>query len=148
MTNHSKGWNFTSFVWISWWVLWRPFCRTNHNTKDFASKLLFAHLLQGCPWLLQELWCMSNLCIKVYCEWPSRPHTTFRTFWKMGNLMGPLPMTRREHRFIMVATNYFTKFAKAHALKFLVKQKITWFLYERIFTRFGTPFEIVSDNGP
>jgi len=29
-----------------------------------------------------------------------------------------------------------------------VKQKVTRFLYERIFTRFGTPLEIVSNNGP
>jgi hypothetical protein len=31
--------------------------------------------------------------------------------------MGPLPMTRRGHRFIVVATNYLTKFAKVRALK-------------------------------
>jgi hypothetical protein len=29
-----------------------------------------------------------------------------------------------------------------------VKQEITRFLYERIFTQFGTPFEIVSHNDP
>jgi len=74
-----------SFIWISWWVLWRPLCKTNYNIKDFAGRLLLAHVLQGCRWLLQELWCMSNLCTKVYCEWPSTPHTTFGTFWKMGN---------------------------------------------------------------
>jgi transposase InsO family protein len=29
-----------------------------------------------------------------------------------------------------------------------VKQEVTQFLYERVFIRFGTPLEIVSDNGP
>jgi hypothetical protein len=143
-TNHWKAWHFTSFVWVSWWVLWRPLCGMNHSRKDFAGKLLLAHLLQGCPWLFQELWCMSNLCTKVYCEWPFTSHATFRTFWKMG----PSPMTRRGHQFIVIATNYLTKFAKVLALKSSVKHEITWFLYERVFTRFGTPLEIVSDNGP
>ncbi len=70
-------------------------------------------------------------------------------FEKWGiDLMGPLPMTRRGHRLIVVATYYLTKFAKVHALKSLVKKKVARFLYERVFTRFGTPFEIVSDNGP
>jgi hypothetical protein len=83
--NHWEGWNLTSFVWIPWWVLWRPFCGSNHNRKDFTGKLLLAQPLQGCPWLLQELWCMSSVCTKVYYEWAFTPHTTFRTFWKMGN---------------------------------------------------------------
>jgi len=29
-----------------------------------------------------------------------------------------------------------------------VKQEVARFLYERVFTRFGAPLEIVSDNGP
>jgi hypothetical protein len=62
--------------------------------------------------------------------------------------MGPLPMTRRGHRFIVVVTDYFTKFAEVRALKSSMKQEITRFLYERVFTRFGAPLEIVSDNGP
>jgi hypothetical protein len=43
-------------------------------------------------------------------------------FEKWGiDLMGALLMTRRGHLFIMVATNYFTKFAEVCALKSLVK---------------------------
>ncbi len=39
-------------------------------------------------------------------------------FEKWGiDLMGPLPMTRRGHRFIVVATDYLTKFAEVCALK-------------------------------
>jgi hypothetical protein len=70
-------------------------------------------------------------------------------FEKWGiNLMGPLPMTRRGHRFIVVATDYLTKFAEVRALKSLVKHEVARFLYERVFIRFGTPLEIVSNNGP
>jgi len=57
-------------------------------------------------------------------------------------------MTRRGHRFIVVATDYLTKFAEVRALKSSMKQKVARFLYERIFARFGAPLEIISDNGP
>jgi transposase InsO family protein len=80
---------------------------------------------------------------------PLHPIPPLRPFEKWGiDLMGPLPMTRRKHRFIVVATNYFTKFAEVRALKSSVKQEVARFFYEQIFTRFGTPFEIVYDNGP
>jgi hypothetical protein len=43
-------------------------------------------------------------------------------FEKLGiDLMDPLPMTMRGHRFIVVATDYLTKFAKVRALKSSVK---------------------------
>ncbi len=57
-------------------------------------------------------------------------------------------MIRREHQFIVVTTNYLTKFAKICVLKSSVKQEVARFLYERVFTQFGTPLEIVSNNGP
>jgi hypothetical protein len=80
---------------------------------------------------------------------PLHPIPPLGPFEKWGiNLMGPLPMTRREHRFIVVATNYLTKFAEVRALKSLVKHEVARFLYERVFIRFGTPLKIVSDNGP
>jgi hypothetical protein len=62
--------------------------------------------------------------------------------------MGPLPMTRRGHQFIVVAIDCLTKFAELRALKSSVKQEVARFLYEQVFTQFGTPLETVSDNGP
>jgi hypothetical protein len=57
---------------------------------------------------------------------PLHPIPPLRPFekWEI-DLIGPLPMTKRGHRFIVVATDYFTKFAKVHALNFLVKQEVT-----------------------
>ncbi len=62
--------------------------------------------------------------------------------------MGPLPVIKRKHWFIVVAIDYLTKFAKVYALKSSMEQEVTQFLYEQIFTQFGTPLEIISDNGP
>jgi hypothetical protein len=36
--------------------------------------------------------------------------------WEI-DLMGPLPMTKRGHRFIVVVIDYLTKFVEIHALK-------------------------------
>jgi len=61
------------------------------------------------------------------------PPLGFFEIWGI-NLMGPLLMTRRGHRFIMVVTDYLTKFAEVRALKSSVKHEVTRFLYERIFS--------------
>ncbi len=53
---------------------------------------------------------------------PLHPIRPLGPFEKWGiNLMGPLPMTRRGHRFIIIATKYLTKFVEVRALKSLVK---------------------------
>jgi hypothetical protein len=64
------------------------------------------------------------------------------------DLMGPLPMTRRGHKIIIIIIDYLKKFAKICALKLSTKQKGTQFLYERVFTRFATRIEIVSNISP
>ncbi len=54
---------------------------------------------------------------------PLHPIPPLGPFENWGiDLMGPLPMTRRGHRFIVVATNYFTKFEEVCALKSSMKQ--------------------------
>jgi hypothetical protein len=121
----------------------------NHNRKDFVGKLLLATLFKDA-----HDYCRSCDVCQVYAErsivsGPLHPIPPLGPFEKWGiDLMGPLPMTRRGHQFIVVATYYLTKFAEIHALKSLVKQEVTRFLYERVFIQFGTPLEIVSNNGP
>jgi len=74
---------------------------------------------------------VSNLCTNFYCDGLLHPISPLGPFekWEV-NLMGPFPVTMIGHRFIMVATNYLIRFAKIHALKSLVKQKVAQFLYE------------------
>jgi hypothetical protein len=57
---------------------------------------------------------------------PLHPIPPLEPFEKWGiDLMGPLLVTRKAHRFIVVATNYFTKSTKMRALKSSMKQEIT-----------------------
>jgi hypothetical protein len=62
------------------------------------------------------------------------------------NLMGPLPVIKKGHRFIVVATDYLTKFVKFRALKTSVKKEVARFVYKRIVTLFDILLEMVSDN--
>jgi transposase InsO family protein len=125
----------------------------------FAGRITAEKILQAgyyWPTLFKDAhdYCKSCDVCQAYAQrstvsGPLHPIPPLGPFEKWGiDLMGPLPMTRRGHRFIIVATDYLTKFAEVRALKSSVKQEVARFLYERVFTRFGAPLEIVSDNGP
>ncbi len=116
----------------------------------FAKRITTEKILQAgyyWPTLFKDAhdYCRSCDVCQAYAQrstisGPLHPIPPLRPFEKWGiDLMGPLPMTRRGHRFIVVATDYLTKFAEVRALKSSVKQELARFLYERIFTRFGTP---------
>ena len=49
--------------------------------------------------------------------------------------------------FIIVAVDYFTKWAEAEPLATITEQKIRNFVWQSIICRFGIPRALVSDNG-
>lgn len=57
-----------------------------------------------------------------------------------------MPMSRKK-KYIMVYTDYVTKWAEAKALYQANEQSVVDFMFEEIFTRFGVPREIVTDQG-
>ena len=61
--------------------------------------------------------------------------------------MGPLPIAKGQCKFIIVAMDYFTKWAKAEPLATIIEQKIRNFVWQSIICRFGIPRALVSDNG-
>jgi transposase InsO family protein len=63
------------------------------------------------------------------------------------DFVGPIsPMSRRKN-YILVCTDYVTKWVEAKALFRATKKSVVEFIYEDIFTRFGVPCEIVTDQG-
>ena len=83
-------------------------------------------------------------------EMPFRAILSNRDFAKWGiDFVGPIkPPARHTHvEYIIVATNYLTKWVEAKATVKNDAQTIAKFLYEQVFTRFGLPIEIVSDQG-
>ena len=71
-------------------------------------------------------------------------------FEKWGiDFVGPIaPATRHgQKRYILVATEYVTKWAEAVATRTDNANDVARFLYENIITRFGCPKELVRDRG-
>ncbi|KAM1939583.1 hypothetical protein ACFX13_027410 [Malus domestica] len=52
-----------------------------------------------------------------------------------------------KHAWILVATNYFTKWVEAKSYAELTSKKVCDFVEEHIVTRFGIPETIITDNG-
>jgi Integrase core domain len=64
------------------------------------------------------------------------------------DIVGPIdPPTSRGHRFILAATDYFTKWAEAVPLKEVKATDVVKFFKTHILYRFGTPQRIIFDNG-
>ncbi|MCO5601450.1 hypothetical protein L7F22_055573 [Adiantum nelumboides] len=67
----------------------------------------------------------------------------------MGNdAMGPLPRTANGKLYILVAIDYMTRWVEAQSVAKVNEKTVSKFVYTHICCRFGTPLEIVSDNGP
>jgi len=56
------------------------------------------------------------------------------------------PHSSGHHKWISVATDYFTKWIETIPTKNANHQVIIKFLNENIFTRFGCPTKLVTDN--
>ena len=79
-----------------------------------------------------------------------RPIMSTRAFSKWGiDFVGPIkPPAKSTHaQYIIVATDYLTKWVEAKAIVRNDARTTAKFLYEYIFTRYGLPIEIVSDQG-
>ena len=81
---------------------------------------------------------------------PLRPMMGSRAFTKWGiNFVGPInPLAHQtQAQYIIVATDYLTKWVEAKATTKSNARATTCFLYECVFTQYGLPIEIVSDRG-
>ncbi|KAH7415235.1 hypothetical protein KP509_14G033600 [Ceratopteris richardii] len=80
---------------------------------------------------------------------PLTPVLALKPFQKWGiDFVGPIdpPSRCRSNRYILVCTDYFTKWIEAKALKTDRAIDVAKFLYEQIITRFGCPLEIEETN--
>jgi hypothetical protein len=77
-----------------------------------------------------------------------RPIKVGQAFDRLGiDIVGPLKLTSTKKRYIIVATDYFTKWPEARAIEKADAVTVAWFLYEEIICRHGCPREILSDRG-
>ena len=93
-------------------------------------------------------------CQKCQERGPTKKNNRKRTietidiFERWGiDVVGPLPITERGNRYIVVAMDYFTRWPEAKALKVANAEAISTFIYEEIICRYGAPKKIQSDQG-
>lgn len=63
------------------------------------------------------------------------------------DIIGPFPVASNGRKFLLVAIDYFTKWAKAEAVKSISQKNVVKFVFKNIICRFGVPLQIITDNG-
>ena len=57
------------------------------------------------------------------------------------------PKVSNEHRFILVAIDYFTKWVEAASYASMTRSVVVRFIKKEIIYRYGLPRKIITDNG-
>jgi Integrase zinc binding domain/Integrase core domain len=71
-----------------------------------------------------------------------------KAFERIGiDFVGPLGRTRKGNKYILVVTDYLTKWPEAKAMKEATAENVVEFIYKRIICRHGCPKIILSDRG-
>jgi len=79
---------------------------------------------------------------------PLHPIKIGQPFDKVGiDIVGPLPLTKSNKRYIMVATEYLTRWPEARALSDASAASVASFFIDEIICRHGSPRELLSDQG-
>lgn len=63
------------------------------------------------------------------------------------DLLGPLPRSKNGFCYLLLVSDYFTKFCLLHPLREAKAPQIVKFLEEQVFLMYGTPQIIACDNG-
>ena len=79
---------------------------------------------------------------------PLHPIKVGQPFDRIGmDIVGPLPTTERGNKYIVVATDYLTKWPEARALTNAKAASVVPFFYEDIICRHGCPKVLLTDRG-
>ena len=64
------------------------------------------------------------------------------------DIVRPLPAAPAQKKFLLVATDYFSKWVETEAYASIKDKDVTRFVWKNIIYRFGIPQTIIADNGP
>ena len=79
---------------------------------------------------------------------PLQPQVMIEPFEKWAlDFIGPISPMSHKNKYILVCMDYVTKWVEAKSLFRATEKSVVEFIYEEIFTWFGVPREIVTDQG-
>lgn len=67
--------------------------------------------------------------------------------WALDFIVMIDPASSKGHRFVLVATDYFTKWSEAVPLRNMTHKEVIKFITEPIIHRFGMPHTLRTDQG-
>lgn len=77
-------------------------------------------------------------------------HTKPKQPWEVisTDLMGPFPKSKQGHTFLLVVTDYLSKFSLLCPLRRATSEAVARYMESNVFLFFGVPSTILLDNGP
>jgi hypothetical protein len=82
----------------------------------------------------------ASILHPIIKQWPFRG-------WGLDFVGEIHPSSSRGHRFVLVATDYFTKWTEVVPLKNMTHKEVISFVLEHIVYRFGIPQTLTTDQG-
>ena len=99
-------------------------------------------------------WCRTCEACQTRKSAPKRNHAplqTIKTGYPMQvvavDIMGPLPESKAGNRYVLVAGDYFTKWAEVYAIPNQEATTVAQKLTDEMFCRFSPPEQLHSDQG-
>ncbi|XP_019160438.1 PREDICTED: uncharacterized protein LOC109157006 [Ipomoea nil] len=128
-------------------------CAAHQGAQTLARKII----LQGYYWLRIRSDCQDNGRKFPTCQQftilPGKPASYYTLVtsaipfaWWGVDLAGPFSKGVGSLKFLIVAIDYFTKWVEAEPLASITGTQSRKFMWKNIFTRFGLPQQVVSDN--
>ena len=75
------------------------------------------------------------------------PLSSPRPFAQRGlDIVGPFPKAAGNKKYLLVGTDYFTKWVETEPLANIRDVDVKKFIWKDIVTRFGIPYTLISDN--
>ncbi|KAL0406392.1 UNVERIFIED_CONTAM: hypothetical protein Slati_3953100 [Sesamum latifolium] len=62
------------------------------------------------------------------------------------DIVGPFSLAPEQRKFLLIATDYFTKWVEAEPLARITEGEVIKFIWKNIICCFGLPRELISDN--
>ena len=133
-----------SSQWSSWWTF-----RDGEDAKATQGVILLARPLERCEGLVSV---MCQMCCKESTNPKNRaPLQIVPAGTPMQvvavDILGPLPESTAGNRYILVASDYFTRWVEAYAIPNQEAVTVARKLTDEFFCRFSPPEQLHSDQG-